>query len=88
MLTASAEKARDAVQLKGLMFFVRRSAGVQGKDLQNAACNRGQASQVHAIVAKDAFQPMGPPAHVIKINSGNQRAVNVFASRPSQRCGA
>ena len=31
---------------------------------------------------------MGPPAQVIKINSGNQRAVNVFASRPAQRCGA
>ena len=88
VMTAPAEKSRHAIPFERLTIGWRRGLAGQGKHLQNPAGQRGQPSQVHAIVAKDALQPVGSPADVIKIDSGNERGIDIFAPRPAQRLGA
>ena len=88
MLAAPAKESRDTVPFERAMFVFRHGVVVCAKDLQNPDRQRGQPSQVHAIMAKNALQPVGLPAYVVKINSGNHRGVDVLASRPAQRFGA
>ncbi len=84
--------AHDAREAKHLDWIMR--AGVRGvcdsvsavEQAENFSGQRGEAAQVHLIVAENSDQRLGrPSAQIIKIHLRNQRGIDVIVARPFER---